>query len=103
MTTQPPDLKKLREVRDRLREIANRDEAKAITVRTDDLKALLDAYEAIARDAERYRTFVEMIDPDKVPGGFTLYYAIEEGTDQLIYFSDLAEILDAARHATQGD
>lgn len=50
-----------------------------------------------ARDAARWRQFLSMIDPDKVPGGFTVYFAIEENTDQLCYAdADMIEIIDAA-------
>lgn len=55
-----------------------------------------------ARDAARWRQFVEMIDPDKVPGGFTVYFAVEKGTDQLCYFDCVTELVDAAM-AQRGD
>jgi hypothetical protein len=57
-----------------------------------------------ARDAARWRKFLSMVDPDKVPGGFTLYFAIEEGTDQLCYAdNDITEIVDAAMAARGGE
>ena len=55
------------------------------------------------RDASRWRQFVEMIDPDKVPSGFTVYYAIEEGTDQLCYFDCVTELVDAAIASREGE
>lgn len=66
----------------------------------DELAALRKENEGLRLDAERWRQFLKMVDPDKVPGGFTLYFAIEEGTDQLCYADDdIVEIVDAARAA----
>lgn len=48
-----------------------------------------------ARDAARWRQFLSMIDPDKVPGGFTVYFAVEKGTDQLCFPNDAVELVDA--------
>lgn len=56
----------------------------------------------MARDAARWRKFLSMVDPDKVPGGFTVYFAVEKGTDQLCYFDCVTELVDAAM-AQRGD
>jgi hypothetical protein len=52
--------------------------------------------EASRADANRWRHFVGLIDPDLV-GGFTLYQQVDLKTDQLIYDAcDLTEKIDAA-------
>ena len=72
----------------------------AIQSAIDELAALRKENEGLRLDAERWRQFLKMVDPDKVPGGFTVYFAIEEGTDQLCYADDdIVEIVDAARAA----
>lgn len=52
-----------------------------------------------AKDAARYRKFLSMVDPDLMPGGFTIYFALEEGADQLCFDSDVTELVDAAMNA----
>lgn len=53
--------------------------------------------EALRADANRWRHFVGLIDPDLI-GGFTLYQQVDLKTDQLIYDArDLIEKIDAAR------
>jgi hypothetical protein len=47
-----------------------------------------------SKDARRWKTFLQMIDPDKVPGGFTVYYAINGATDQLCYPLDVTDLVD---------
>jgi len=78
-----------------------------------DLRIFLEAHASLfphpsdtavdVRDAARWRQFVEMIDPDKVPGGFTVYYAMEKDTDQLCYFDCVTELVDAAIASREGE
>jgi len=125
MTTQPPDLKKLREVAERATPIYtdllgdryfNDDYSHAtLNVQQDDfvstlnpqtILALLDAYEASARDAEILRTAMERL--ARAPGcgcspvcrcgeGEWTRYELEGRMDEA------QQALKDARHATQGD
>jgi|GEM_PF-3905703 len=99
MTTQPPDLKKLREdmrdlaatLRGRALFLEDRKEVKSPQIMREAataILALLDAYEASARDAERLRAALVQIEQWAIKGR---------------HEEDFEAIEKAARHATQGD
>jgi hypothetical protein len=115
MTTQPPDLKKLREVRDVLLNEATWYAERGTSTYLDykdiaeTIDQAIDAYEASARDADLLRAKVE---------GFTS--VLKRYQDARVFTNlhtrqiarsiaddaelDTARLLDdAARHATQGD
>lgn len=48
-------------------------------------------------DAERYRQFLKLLDPDLL-GGFSVYHMVSRTVDELIYLDDdMNRILDTAR------
>jgi hypothetical protein len=124
MTTQPPDLKKLVELLDRgfsnlpdHRDSLGEDRIVGFCIRPSDeaygkhglsepvewlrstLKNLLDAYEASARDAERYRWIRNTMD-----GSVEASILERDLGDVFVRANDdLDQAIDAVRHATQGD
>lgn len=110
MTTQPPDLKKLREVVSEMYE-SHRPSDSTVGRWASLIEEAADAYEASARDAER----LDWIEREActvqaaTAGEDDLHYEVVSYhmafpfTRLIGYGATPREAIDAARHATQGD
>ncbi len=117
MTTQPTDLKKLREVAEEVVKCAPGCNSNMVrrwyaVANPQTILALLDAYEASARDAGQF----VMVPADKfalmrkalhrsapIPEVIRTFPESRKEHDQIYAFAEELERMYAARHATQGD